>query len=82
MNKPILRLYGLVLVLFSALIFATSWWTVFGAERLRENPNNRRALLEQARIKRGTITARDGRVLARSVPSVGDTYRRTYPAAV
>jgi len=81
MNKPILRLYGLVLVLFSALIFATSWWTVFGAERLRENPNNRRALLEQARIKRGTITARDGRVLARSVPGVGDTYRRIYPAA-
>ncbi|MCX6385277.1 MAG: penicillin-binding transpeptidase domain-containing protein [Solirubrobacterales bacterium] len=80
MNKPILRLYGLVLVLFAALIFATSWWTVFGADDLRSNPNNRRALLEQARVKRGTITARDGTVLARSVPAPGGLYSRTYPS--
>ena len=55
MFGPIYRLYVLVVALFGVLIFATSWWTVFGAEPLRDNPNNRRPLLEQARIKRGLI---------------------------
>ncbi len=79
MTKPIVRLYALVLVLIGILVFATSWWTVFGAESLRDNPNNRRELLESAKIKRGVIRAADGRVLARSVKAPGDTYRRTYP---
>ena len=80
MNAPITRLYVLVLVLFGALVFATSWWTVFGAKGLEDNRFNRRELLEEARIKRGLIKAADGSVLARSVPARGDTFRRTYPA--
>jgi peptidoglycan glycosyltransferase len=79
MNVPVVRLFGVVLVLFGALVFATSWWTVFGAERLRDNPSNRRALLAEQRIDRGRITARDGRTLARSVPGPRETFRRRWP---
>src|SRR5262249_15028771 len=78
-NAPITKLFGLVLVLFAILVFATSWWTEFGAQRLRDNPLNRRQLLEDAKVKRGRILADDGSVLARSVKAQGDTYRRIYP---
>ena len=82
MNVPITRLFGLVVVLFAVLVFATTWWTEFGAERLRDNPLNRRQLLEDAKVKRGKITAEDGTVLARSVRGQGDTYRRVYPSNI
>ena len=56
-NAPIIRLFGLFLVLFAVLVAFTSRWTVFEAEALRENPNNRRVLFEEQRIKRGIIRA-------------------------
>jgi len=79
MNRPILRLYGLVVVLFALLVAFTSRWTIFEASSLRENPLNARTLLEQERIDRGPIVASDGTVLARSVRGAEGTYRRTYP---
>ena len=80
MNTPIVRLFSLFLVLFGALVFASSWWTVFGSEGLRDNPNNRRILFVEQQIKRGIIRAADGEVLAanRSLPR--DRYERRYPA--
>ena len=66
MNRPIIRLYGLVVVLFGLLVAFTSRWTIFEASSLRANPLNARALLEQERIARGPILAADGTVLARS----------------
>ena len=50
-----------------------------GAEALRDNPNNRRELLEEQRIHRGVIRAGDEAVLARSVKQPDDTYVRLYP---
>jgi len=79
-NTPIIRLFGLVLVLFGVLVAFTSRWTVFEAEALRENPNNRRMLFEEERIKRGIIKAGDGRVLAANRALPGDRYARRYPA--
>ncbi|HEX2104364.1 MAG TPA: penicillin-binding protein 2 [Solirubrobacteraceae bacterium] len=79
MNAPITRLYVVVIVLFAVLIGFTSNWTVFGAESLRDNPKNRRELLEQQRIRRGVIRADDGSLLARSVRRPDDTFTRTYP---
>ncbi len=79
MNRPILRLYGLVVVLFALLVAFTSRWTVFEASSLRENPLNQRSLLEQERVQRGAILAADGTVLARSVRTREGTYERTYP---
>jgi peptidoglycan glycosyltransferase len=78
-NAPIRRLFVLVLGLFAALVFASSWWTVFGAEGLRENPDNRRLLFEEQRIKRGIIRAADGTVLAGNRSLGDDRYGRRYP---
>jgi peptidoglycan glycosyltransferase len=78
-NAPIRRLFVLVLLLFGSLIFASSWWTVFGAQGLRDNPNNRRILFEEQRIKRGIIRAQDGTVLAANRKLTADTFGRRYP---
>ncbi|HXA53329.1 MAG TPA: hypothetical protein VNV37_00495, partial [Solirubrobacteraceae bacterium] len=80
MNRPILRLYLLVLAMFALLVAFTSRWTVFEAASLRENPHNQRALLEQLRVQRGAIFARDGAVLARSVRRGEGEYERVYPS--
>jgi peptidoglycan glycosyltransferase len=80
-NTPITRLYMVVLLLFGVLVVGTSWNTVFRAQELRDKPQNRRALLEQQRIRRGVIRAADGRLLARSLRRADKTYTRTYPEA-
>ncbi len=80
MNRPIVRLYGLVAVLFALLVAFTSRWTVFEASSLRNNALNARTLLEQQRVNRGPMGAADGSVLARSVRGGEGVYRRTYPA--
>ncbi len=79
MNRPIVRLYGLVAVLFALLVAFTSRWTVFEASSLRNNKLNARRVLEQQRIARGPITAADGAVLARSVRGPEGIYQRIYP---
>jgi peptidoglycan glycosyltransferase len=78
-NQPIMRLFGLVVVLFAVLVAFTSRWTVFDSKSLNENALNKRGVLEAAKIDRGVIRAGDGRVLARSVKQQGGVYHRTYP---
>ncbi len=80
MNRPITRLYALVVVLFALLVAFTSRWTIFEASSLRANKLNARALLEQQRIDRGPIVAADGTVLARSHRRGEGIYERTYPS--
>ena len=80
MNASVLRLYLLVVLLFALLVAFTSRWTVFEAEALRDNTLNRRALLEEQKIRRGTIRSADGRVLARSIRRPGDIFTRRYPS--
>lgn len=80
MNKPIFRVYLVVVVLFALLVAWTSRWTVFEAEALRDNAKNRRELLDQQRIDRGPIRDRDGNLIARSVSEPQDTFSRRYPA--
>jgi peptidoglycan glycosyltransferase len=79
MNAPIVRLYAFFALLFGVLVFATSWWSVFGAQDLRDNAANRRPLLAEERIKRGTIRSADGKVLARSVAIDKERFGRQYP---
>jgi peptidoglycan glycosyltransferase len=79
MRGPILRLFGLLVLLFALLVGWTSRWTVFEAASLNNNPLNKRILIDELRIKRGRILARDGTVLARSVPRPGGIWSRTYP---
>ena len=79
MNAPIIRLFGLVVVLFAVLIAFTSRWAVFESKSLNDKTLNKRGVLEAARIKRGLIKAADGTVLARSLKQSGGVYERTYP---
>lgn len=79
MNRPILRLFGLVTLMFALLIAFTSRWSIFDASSLRNNSLNKRGLLESERIPRGRILAKDGTVLARSVRAPGGIYTRRYP---
>jgi peptidoglycan glycosyltransferase len=79
MNAPIARLFVVVMVLFAVLVGFTSRWTVFDANALRDNPKNRRELLEEQQIRRGLIRAGDSTVLARSLKQPDDSYVRTYP---
>ncbi|MHB8657502.1 MAG: peptidoglycan D,D-transpeptidase FtsI family protein [Solirubrobacteraceae bacterium] len=79
MNGPILKLFGVVVILFTLLVVWTSRWTVFEARPLRNNPLNARTLIDELRIKRGRILADDGTVLARSLPAPDHTWTRTYP---
>ncbi|MDP9384581.1 MAG: penicillin-binding transpeptidase domain-containing protein [Actinomycetota bacterium] len=78
MNRPIVRLYGLVIVLFGLLVAFTSRWTVFEAQALRDNPDNRRQVLAEQKIRRGTIRTADGEVIARSRRGEGGVYSRRY----
>jgi peptidoglycan glycosyltransferase len=82
MNRPIVRLFGLVVLLFALLLAFTSRWTIFEAASLRNNPLNARGLLQQQRIHRGRILAAGASVLALSVRASASTegiYERTYP---
>src|ERR1700710_974975 len=81
-NRQIIKLFGLVVVLFAVLIGFTSYWAVFDASSLKGKDANQRPLLEQQQIKRGRILAADGSVIARSVPKghgSGLRYVRRYP---
>ncbi|MBV8991054.1 MAG: hypothetical protein JO372_21070, partial [Solirubrobacterales bacterium] len=79
MNKPILRIFTFLAVLFALLLVWTTRWTVLEAQKLNNNPLNVRTLLDELKIKRGRILADDGLVLARSVPAPGGLWRRFYP---
>ncbi|MBV8999533.1 MAG: hypothetical protein JO304_10755, partial [Solirubrobacterales bacterium] len=79
MSGPIVRLFGVVVLLFALLVVFTSRWTVFQATSLNNNPLNVRTLLDELQIKRGRIVADDGTVLARSVPAPQHTWTRFYP---
>jgi peptidoglycan glycosyltransferase len=81
-NRQIVKLFGLIVVLYALLFGFTSYWSVFDSDSLKANTANRRPLLEEQTIKRGDILADDGSVIARSRP-VGKgnnkIYVRHYP---
>ena len=82
MNRQIVKLFGFLLVLYALLFGFTSYWSIFDAGDLKANQANRRPLLEEQKIRRGTIFAADNSVIARSRP-VGSgnnkVYVRRYP---
>ncbi|HEX2703598.1 MAG TPA: penicillin-binding transpeptidase domain-containing protein [Solirubrobacteraceae bacterium] len=79
MNRPIARLFVLVLVMFGALVAYTSRWSVFDASALQDNKLNARTLLETQNIQRGTIYAADSSVIADAVRGSEGIYVRRYP---
>ncbi len=79
MNRSIVRLFGVVILMFSVLVVWTSRWTVFSATALNNNSLNRLQFYASLKIKRGAILADDGKVLAKSVKSSDGTWNRVYP---
>lgn len=82
MNQPIVKLFGVVLVLYALLFGFTSYWSIFDADGLEANVANKRPLLEEQRVDRGDILAADGTVIAKSNPrgrAGSRTFVRTYP---
>src|SRR5215211_4014789 len=82
MNRPIVRLYGLILLLFAALVGFTSYWAVFDADTLKAETANRRPLILEQTVKRGTIKTADGVTIAESSQEGGGNppiYTRHYP---
>jgi peptidoglycan glycosyltransferase len=79
-NKPIARLFSVVLVMFGLLVAFTSRWTVFEASALKANVLNRRPGLEQQYVQRGEIVAADQTtVLAESQRRSDGIFQREYP---
>ena len=79
MNRSIIRLFAVVILLFTVLIVWTSRWTVFSATALNDNSLNKLQFFASLKVKRGSILADNGEVLAKSVKTAGGTWRRTYP---
>lgn len=65
MNTPIRRLSVVVLLMFTALLLATTWIQFVQADELRERPDNRRTLIDSYSRDRGAILV-DGTAVARS----------------
>jgi penicillin-binding protein A len=81
-NRQIVHLFGVVALLFALLVGYGTRWAVVEQEELESEAANRRPLLEEQRIPRGDILARDGTVLARSrARGRGENrfYTRAYP---
>jgi penicillin-binding protein A len=76
-NRQIGQLFVLAAVLFGLLVAFTSRWTVFDAKSLENKPTNRRELIEEQKVPRGLVLARDGTVLARN-RSRGSGQNRIY----
>jgi penicillin-binding protein A len=81
-NTPIRRIYMLVLLLFGLLVYFTSKWAVFDSDELQANDLNRRPLIAEQQVPRGSITTSDGVLIAESHPEGGGAhpiYVRDYP---
>jgi peptidoglycan glycosyltransferase len=81
-NRQIVKLFGVIVVLYALLFGFTSYWSVFDSSSLKANTANRRPLLEEQRIQRGDILANDGTVIAHSRPQGkgnNKIYVRHYP---
>ena len=79
MSGPIVKVFGLLVVLFALLFVWTSRWTVIDASSLNSNALNVRPLLAELHTRGGRILANDGTVLAKPVPGPGGTWDRSYP---
>jgi peptidoglycan glycosyltransferase len=79
MSAQIVRLFAVIVLLFALLAVWTTRWTVIDASKLNSNVLNKLTLVQELRIKRGTIYANDGTVLARSVAAGAGTWKRVYP---
>jgi len=80
-NKAVIRTFLAMVVLFVALIANVVYIQVIGAGSLRDKPQNRARILQEASVERGRILAYDGSVIAGSRKAAG-YWQRAYPQGV
>jgi peptidoglycan glycosyltransferase len=80
MNKPIRRVFFVVVFLFALLVFYTARWTVFDARSLNQNALNKIPAQKNAKKPRGAILSASGRTLAKSAKRASGEYVRSYPS--
>ncbi|MBK5224866.1 MAG: penicillin-binding protein 2, partial [Acidimicrobiia bacterium] len=76
MNAQIRRLALGIMVCYLVLFAQLNNVQIFGAERLRDNPDNNRAIVANYSRPRGTVSTADGVVVARSVEVDTDLQRK------
>ncbi len=84
MNRQIAKLGAALLVCYLILFAQLNRTTVFGAQRLKDNPENTREILRDYDGPRGSIATADGVVVARSVENEANAQferARSYPEA-
>ncbi|HEY6835033.1 MAG TPA: penicillin-binding protein 2 [Gaiellaceae bacterium] len=85
MNRQIAQLSILALAMMAALIVGTTYWQTWAAAGLADRQDNAIKLVAQFSIKRGTIRAADGEILAtnraKKTKSGQTVYLRRYPLA-
>lgn len=80
MMKQVRNLGIALMVCYLAVFVQLNRLTVFGTERIKEDPRNTREVLRNFAEPRGTIVTSDGTLLARSVPIDSQyRYQREYP---
>lgn len=81
MNGPIRRLALGLFASLAALLVAVTWFQVFRADALKNDPRNARPALSERGKERGLIVTADGTILARSDadPNEPLSFVRTYP---
>lgn len=82
MNAQIIKLFVFITCCFAALVGFTSYWSVFDAKNLRAERVNKRPLFEAQQIRRGSIFAADGSLIAKSNPTgrgASKQFVREYP---
>lgn len=82
MNRQIAKLGAGLLLCFLVLFVQLNRLTVLDAQKLKDNPQNNRAILRDYDGPRGSISTADGVVVARSVPNPSDApfeRARDYP---
>lgn len=78
MDKAIIRTFTALVLLFAALMANVVYIQMIDARSLRDKPQNRARILQEARIERGRILAYDGSVVVGSRKAQG-YWQRTYP---
>jgi peptidoglycan glycosyltransferase len=79
-NRSIVRLFAVVILLFTILVVWSSRWTVFSATSLNNNSLNKLSYFASLKVKRGEILADNGTtVLAKSVKGRDGIWNRVYP---
>lgn len=81
MTAELNRVTAALLAAFALILVSTAFWAVIQSDTMLARDDNARRVIEEQRIRRGTIYDRDGDILARSVALPSGVMQREYPVS-